>query len=303
MKITVTGATGLIGRRVVARLLERGDAVTVLSRDLDKARQALGDVETHEWNAEAEPAPSGALLGRDGVVHLGGEPVAQRWTTKSKQAISDSRELGTRNLVAGLRGTDPRPHVLVSASGVGYYGPHGDEPVDESTAAGDDFLAQVSVAWEREAQAAEELGVRVVRIRTGVVLAKDGGALAKMLPPFKAGVGGPVAGGKQYMPWIHLEDEVSLILAALDNDTWSGPFNAAAPEPVTNRELSKTLGKVLRRPAFAPVPSLAIKALYGEMAEVVTTGQRAVPAKALASGFEFAHTDLEAALRDVLGKP
>jgi len=302
MKITVTGATGLIGRRVVARLLERGDAVTVLSRDLDKARQALGDVETHVWNAESDPAPSGALLGRDGVVHLAGEPVAQRWTTKNKQAISDSRELGTRNLVAGLRGTDPRPGVLVSASAVGYYGPRGDEPVDESATAGDDFLAQVSVAWEREAQAAAELGLRVVNIRTGVILAEDGGALAKMLPPFKAGVGGPVAGGKQYIPWIHLDDEVSLILAALDNDDWSGPFNAAAPEPVTNRELSKTLGKVLRRPAFAPVPALAVKALYGEMAEVVTTGQRAVPAKALASGFEFQHTGLEAALRDVLGR-
>jgi uncharacterized protein (TIGR01777 family) len=304
MKVTVTGATGLIGRALVARLLERGDSVTVLSRSTDKARKALGDdVEAHAWDLMSEPAPSEALLGRDGVVHLAGEPVAQRWTKEHKQAIHDSRETGTRNLVAGLRATDPRPKVLVSASGIGYYGPRGDEQVDEETPAGTDFLAQVTLDWEREAQAADELGVRVVRMRTGIVLSDDGGALASMLPPFKAGVGGPIAGGKQYMPWIHIDDEVGLILAALDNDEWWGPVNGAAPNAVTNKVFSKTLGRVLRRPAFAPVPALAIKALYGEMAEVVTTGQNAIPALAYGHGFEFKYTELEPALRDVLGKP
>jgi uncharacterized protein (TIGR01777 family) len=300
MKVTITGATGLLGRRLVSALKERGDEVTVLSRNPDRARESLG-VEAHAWDPLAGPAPAEALSGRDAVVHLAGENVAQRWTSKSKRAIRESRETGTRNLVAGMRTADPRPGVLVSSSAVGYYGKHGDEVVDESTPAGDGFLAEVCIAWEREARAAEELGMRVVTIRTGVVLDADGGALGKMLTPFKLGAGGPVAGGDQYMPWIHAEDVAGIYLAALDGDDWRGPVNAGAPEPVTNREFSRALGRALHRPAVAPIPGFALRVLYGDMAEIVTEGQRAVPKRALELGYEFRHPDLDAALRDAVG--
>jgi uncharacterized protein (TIGR01777 family) len=234
------------------------------------------------------------------VIHLAGEPVAQRWNAKVKAAILESRELGTRNLVAGIAASEPKPATLVSSSAVGYYGKHGDERVPESSPAGDDFLADVCVRWEREADLAEGLGLRVVKIRTGVVLDATGGALKTMLPPFKAGVGGPVAGGRQYMPWIHVDDIVGLYLKALDDPSWSGAYNGAAPEPVTNKDFSKALGKALHRPSFAPVPALAIKALYGEMAEVVTEGQRAVPERPLAGGYAFRHAALQPALEDAL---
>jgi hypothetical protein len=234
------------------------------------------------------------------VIHLAGEPVAQRWNAESKREILDSREIGTRNLVAGIAAADPRPRILLSSSAVGYYGKHGDEVIDEQSAPGSDFLADVCVAWEREAKVAEELGLRVVMVRTGVVLDADGGALKTMLPPFKAGVGGPVAGGKQYMPWIHADDIVGLYLAALDNEQWSGPINGTAPNPVTNTEFSKALGRALHRPSLFPVPAFVIRARYGEMAEIVTEGQRAVPAAALANGYEFAEPELDAALVSVL---
>ncbi|ADB51284.1 TIGR01777 family oxidoreductase [Conexibacter woesei] len=301
MRVTVTGATGLIGPRLVAALQRRGDEVTVLSRSPERARAALGgSVDAVAWDPLADPAPAAALAGRDGVVHLAGEPVAQRWSDEAKERIRSSRERGTANLVAGLRAAEPRPVVLVSASAVGYYGAHGDEEVDEDTPAGADFLAQVCAAWEREAAAAEQLGVRVVRLRTGVVLDPDGGALAKMLPPFKLGAGGPVAGGRQYMPWIHRDDLVGLYLAALGDGDWHGPFNATAPAPVTNAEFSKELGRALHRPAVAPVPRVALKLLYGEMESIVTTGQRAVPRRALAHGHAFAHPQLAEALRSAL---
>jgi uncharacterized protein (TIGR01777 family) len=302
MRVTVTGATGLIGTKLVAALTERGDAVTVLSRDPAAARDKLGHVvEAVAWDPGAGPAPSEALAGRDGVVHLAGEPVAQRWTDEAKARIRDSRETGTRNLVAGLREAEPRPGVLVSASAVGYYGPHGDELVDETTPPGSDFLAGVCVAWEREAEAAERLGARVARVRTGIVLDPDGGALAKMLPPFKLGAGGPVAGGRQWMPWIHADDLVGLYLAALDGgERWSGALNGSAPGPVRNAEFSKALGRALHRPAVAPVPRLALKLLYGDMEMIVTTGQRAVPAKPLELGYAYRHPELDEALRAAL---
>ena len=300
MRITVTGATGLLGRRLVAALRERGDGVTVLSRDPARARGALG-VDAVAWDPLGEPAPAAALAGRDAVVHLAGEPVAQRWSRDAKQAIRASRELGTRNLVAGIADTERPPAVLVASSAVGYYGKHGDERVTEATAAGSDFLAEVCVAWEREAQRAAEQGLRVVNLRTGVVLDATGGALRTMLPPFKAGIGGPVAGGRQYLPWIHAQDVVRMYLAALDDERWDGPANATAPEPVTNREFSRALGKALHRPAIAPVPALALRLLYGEMAEIVTEGQRAVPAAALEHGFSFEHPDLDEALASALG--
>ncbi len=300
MNITITGATGLIGTKLVAALDARGDTVTVLSRNPAKAKAALG-VDAVAWDSTAGPAPAGALSGRDAVVHLAGEPVAQRWSAKAKGTILASREQGTRNLVAGIAAAEPKPGVLVSSSAVGYYGPHGDERVPESAPAGNDFLAGVCVRWEREADLAAGLGLRVVKIRTGVVLDAAGGALKTMLPAFKAGIGGPVAGGGQYVPWIHVDDIVGLYLKALDDPRWSGAYNGAAPEPATNREFSTALGKALHRPSVAPVPAFAVKLLFGEMAEVVTRGQRAVPERPLAGGYAFTRPDLHLALQSALG--
>lgn len=297
MRVTVTGATGELGSAVVDALTARGDEVTVLSRDAERARSALGDVEAHTWSPAEEPAPVAALDGRDGVIHLLGEPVAQRWSDDAKRRIRESRVAGTRNLVAGLREAEERPGVLVSQSASGYYGPRGDERVGESEPPGDDFLAEVVVAWEAEAERASDLGMRVVTTRTGVVLSEGAGALEKMLPPFKLGVGGPVAGGDQYVPWIHEDDVVGALLHCLDTDAARGPVNLTAPEPVTNKELSKALGRVLRRPAVAPVPGFAVKALYGEMATIVTTGVRAVPERLTELGYDFRRPDLDDALR------
>ena len=303
MRVTVTGATGLIGPRIVEALQERGDEVTVLTRDPQKARQRLGEVEAIAWaDPAATPAPAEAIAGRDAVIHLAGEPVAQRWNAQVKERIRSSREAGTRNLVAAIEAASPRPRALISSSAVGYYGKRGDERLPESAPAGDDFLAEVCVAWEREAARAAELGLRLVVVRTGIVLAAQGGALEKMLPFFKLGVGGPVAGGRQYMPWIHLDDLVGLYLAALDEESWSGPVNGAAPEPATNRVFSKVLGRVLKRPAFAPVPRLGVQLLYGQMAEIVAAGQRAVPERPLELGYRFRHPELEPALRDALSR-
>jgi uncharacterized protein (TIGR01777 family) len=305
LRVTVTGATGLIGRRLVAALLDRGAQVTVLSRDPARARAKLGDVDGIRWDLMSEPAPPGALAGRAAVVHLAGEPVAQRWSEKAKRAIRESRVSGTRNLIEGLAlversATGGRPRTLISSSAIGYYGPHGAEPLDEDAAPGSDFLAQVCAGWEAEAARASELGVRVVQVRTGVVLDSGGGALAKMLPPFRLGLGGPVAGGRQYMSWIHADDVIGIMLAALEDDRWSGPVNATAPEPVCNRDFSRALGAALRRPSLCPVPGLALRLLYGEMAEIVTTGARAVPAKALVLGYQFGHPQLREALRSAL---
>jgi uncharacterized protein len=321
MRVTVTGATGLVGRTFVARLRARGAEVTVLSRDPERALASLRDaqgqtsgaIQAFDWNPLSEPAPAEALAGRDAVVHLAGENVAQRWTAEAKHAIYDSRARGTDNLIEGLRAVaedgagvtgvasgGTLPPVLVSSSAIGYYGPHGTEPLDEEAPAGTDFLAGVCVAWEAAAQAATELGLRVVQVRTGVVLDRQGGALAKMLLPFRLGIGGPVAGGAQYMSWIHRDDLVGMMLSALEDASWSGPVNATAPEPVTNREFSKVLGGVLHRPSLLPVPGIALRALYGDMAEIVTTGARVMPAKPLMLGYRFEHPKLEPALKDAL---
>jgi uncharacterized protein (TIGR01777 family) len=302
MNVTLTGATGLIGTKLVRALRDHGDTVTVLSRSPEKAQARLG-VEAVAWDPLAGPAPVMALRGRDAVIHLAGEPVAQRWNDEVKRRILESREVGTRNLVAGLAAAGEQgPKALVSASAVGYYGKHGDEPVPESTPPGDDFLARVCVTWEREADAAADGPghPRVVKIRTGVVLDAGGGALKTMLPPFKLGVGGPVAGGNQYLPWIHVDDLVSLYLHAATDASWSGAYNGAAPEPVTNKAFSKALGRALHRPAVAPVPAFAIRLLYGDMAEIITEGQRAVPEHALADGFTYKYADLAEALADAL---
>jgi uncharacterized protein len=298
-RVALTGATGLIGRRLVQRLRARGDDVLVLARDPDRARSDLG-VQAEHWDLTSGAAPAAALAGRDAVVHLAGTPVARRWSAAVKRAIRASRVAGSANLVAGLRDADPRPRTLVSASAVGYYGARGPEPVDETAGAGEDFLAEVCAAWEREAGAASALGLRVALMRTGVVLSREGGALKTMLPPFRAGLGGPVAGGAQYVPWIHIDDVVSLYLAALDDERYSGPLNATAPAPATNRDFSKALGRALHRPALAPVPALALKLLYGEMAQIVTTGVNARPARALELGHRFEHPELDEALRAAL---
>lgn len=302
MKVAITGATGLIGPAVIAELRRRGPAeITVLSRDPRRAAAALGDdVQAVGWSALNEPAPAVALAGADAVVHLAGEPVAQRWSARAKQAIQESRVTGTRNLLAGLRAAQPRPRVLVSSSAIGIYGARHEEPIDEEAALGHDFLAQTCIAWEQEARRAGELGVRVVCMRTGVVLDAHGGALAKMLPPFRMGVGGPVAGGRQYVSWIHLDDLAAMVLTAIEQESWSGPVNATAPQPVTNAELSHALGRALHRPAFAPVPGAALRLLYGEMAQIITTGQRVLPAKALVQGYRFRHPQLDEALQAAL---
>ncbi|HEV7529846.1 MAG TPA: TIGR01777 family oxidoreductase [Solirubrobacteraceae bacterium] len=306
-RVTVTGATGLIGPRLIAALQRGGTQVTVLSRDSARAQQRLGaaglePVEAFDWDLMSEPAPAQALQGRDAVVHLAGENIAQRWSAEAKRAIRASRITGTRNLLAGLEQADARPAALVSSSGVGYYGAHGEEPLDEDAAPGADFLARICVDWEQEASNASALGMRVVLVRTGVVLDSDGGALEKMLPPFRLGVGGPVAGGRQYISWVHLDDLVGVIVAAVTDERWSGPVNATAPEPVSNRDFSRALGRALKRPALLPVPGAALSLLYGEMAEIVTKGARVVPAKALVLGYEFAHAELGEALASALGR-
>jgi uncharacterized protein len=304
MRVVITGATGTIGAALASALHGRGDSVVALSRDADRGRQTLGpDAEVHAWpDPLGTPAPTAALRGADAVVHLLGEPVAQRWTDGSKRRIRESRVLATRNLVSALNGLtdDQRPDVLVSQSATGYYGTRGDEPLDESAPAGSDFLAEVVIAWEYEAHQADA-NLRVALTRTGVVLSPSGGALAKMLPFFKLGIGGPVAGGHQYVPWIHLDDVVGALLCAVDNAAASGPVNVTAPNPATNAQLSTALGRVLHRPAVLPVPGFALQLLYGEMAEMVTTGQRARPAELQQLGYQFAHPELEEALRDVLG--
>jgi uncharacterized protein len=303
MRVVVSGATGLIGSALVRALRERGDEPVALARDAVAAQRRLGEgVEVQAWaTPEQEPPPAAALAGAGGVVHLLGEPIDQRWTSAAKRRIRDSRVRST-TLLAGALVALPegeRPPVLVSQSATGYYGARGNETVDEDAPAGEDFLASVVAEWEQAARRAEP-SLRVVRTRTGVVLAADGGALAKMLPFFRLGIGGPVAGGRQYVPWIHLDDVVGGLLRCLDDERLSGAVNLTAPQPVTNAELSRALGRVLRRPAILPVPGFALKLLYGEMAQVVLEGSRVVPARLEAAGHAFAHPQLEPALRAAL---
>ena len=302
-RVVVTGATGTIGSALCNALLARGDEVIAVSRDAERARAALGDrVKAFTWALPTrEPPPPEALAGADAVVHLLGEPLDQRWTERARTEIRDSRVRGTRSLVQALERlpADARPSVLVSQSATGFYGPSDDRELDERADAGGDFLAGVVRAWEAEASAAASM-LRVAQTRTGVVLSTRGGAIARMLPFFRLGVGGPVAGGHQYLSWIHLDDVVGGLLFAIEDSRVSGPVNLTSPEPVTNAEFSRALGSVLHRPAVLPVPAPALRLLYGEMAEVVTTGQRVVPRRLRELGFEFRYPALEPALRDVL---
>jgi len=299
MKVTVSGATGRVGRHLVAALKARGDDVVALSRDPDKAGEQLG-VKAYAWDLKNEAVPKEALLGRDAVVHLAGEDVGQRWNKEIKAEILDSREKGTRNMVHSIFETKPRPKTFVCASAAGYYGDRGSEVVGEAEPPGSDWLSEVCARWERQAETAK-VGTRLVIVRTGIVLDADGGALAKMLPPFKAGVGGPIGSGKQYMPWIHLDDLIGIYLAAIDNQDFHGPINASAPEPATNKDFAKALGHAIKRPALAPVPGIAIKAMYGEMSQIVLKGVRMMPGRAAELGYEFQHPDLGEALRSTLG--
>ena len=298
MKALVTGGTGFIGRRLLSRL----DHPILLSRDQERAQRSVGDRcgRVLGWDPLDGPPPAEAFDGVDAVFHLAGESVAEgRWTAAQKQRIRDSRVIGTRHLVEGIVKAEPRPRVLVSASAVGYYGDRGDEELTETAPPADDFLAEVCIAWEKEALAAEEAGVRVALARTGIVLG-DGGALAKMLTPFRLGAGGPLGNGKQWMPWIHVADMARLYLHAATTESIRGPMNAVAPNPVRNSEFTKALGRTLHRPAFMPAPYLGLRLLFGEFAKVLFASQRVLPKVALDTGFEFEYPEIAAALQAIL---
>lgn len=298
--VLVSGASGLVGRSLVALLQTQGHTVRTLVR---RAVQGAGEF---TWNPAAGTMDAAALAGVDAVVHLGGENVAGgRWTSARKAAILASRVEGTRTLAAGIAAmrADERPEVLVSAAAVGFYGDRGEERVGETAGLGSGFLAEVCAAWEGELAAVEHLGVRTAALRTGVVLSPAGGALAKMLPTMRAGAGGRLGSGRQWMSWITPDDLCAMYLRALTDPAWRGAFNAVAPEPVTNAELTATLARVLRRPAFLAVPAAALKLIFGQMArETVLASTRAVPVRAAEAGFVWRHVNLESALRHVLGR-
>lgn len=297
MKITISGASGLIGRRLMKSLIADGHSLNVLSRHA--GTNMPGGVRVFVWDPPKGEPPADSLRDSDAVIHLAGEPVAQRWSAEVKQRIRESRVAGTRNLVQALSKLSSRPSVLISGSAVGYYGSRGDETLTESSPAGSGYLAEVCVAWEKEAAAAEALGMRVVEVRTGVVLDPRGGALQRMLPPFRMGVGGKLAGGGQWMPWIHAHDLAGLIQYALDHPL-KGPVNGAAPYPVINADFTKALAAAVKRPAIFPVPGFALKVLFGEMAEVLLASQRVLPKQAEAAGFPFKFAQLGPALADLL---
>jgi uncharacterized protein (TIGR01777 family) len=288
MRVAVTGATGTIGSEVVRQLRERGDEAVAVSRD-----PASAGIEAVGWDGLD-------LSGFDGVINLAGSPIDQRWTDEGKTRIRESRLDSTQRVVDALRTADPRPRVLVSQSAEGYY-PRSNALVAEDSPPGSGFLSEVVQEWEAEARKAEVLGVRVVTARTGVVLSRAGGALPKMLTPFKLGVGGPVAGGSQPFPWIHVRDSAGALIFLLDNEAATGAVNVVAPDKQTNKTFTKTLGKVIKRPTVFPVPSFAIKMLYGEMGSTVTEGSNPDPGKLEQLGYRYEHPRLEDALRSELG--
>ena len=302
MKVLVTGASGLIGAALCDSLLGRGDDVVGLTRDPGKARGKRPVIDWHRWDPTLERPDAAAFEGVEAVVNLVGEKIDQRWTEAAKKKIIESRRVGTHNLVQAIAGLERRPAVLINQSAVGYYGNRGDEVIDESAGPGEEsFDSEVVVAWETAAHEVEATGLRLVVLRTGQVLDSRGGMLGELLPPFKLGVGGPIAGGAQYLSWIHIDDEVGMILWALDDARVSGTFNATAPEPATNRDFSKALGRALGRPAVVPVPGFVLDLKFGsEFGAVLKGGQRVVPKRALELGYEFQHPDLDGALEDLL---
>lgn len=293
MKIVLAGATGFLGTPLTAALQQAGHELVVLSR-----RRATIRVRTVEWNPDGTAGVwAREVDGADAVINLAGESIARRWTAAQKERIVSSRVLATRSLAAAIRSAERPPAVLVNGSAVGIYGPRGDEIVTEDTPAGSDFLARVCTAWETEAAGAASDRVRVVMVRTGLVLARDGGALPPMLRPFWFGVGGPLGTGRQYSPWIHRHDWVALVLFALTTPSLSGPVNATAPHPVTNAEFATALGRAIQRPAFIRTPAFALRLMLGEMADgLLLSGQRAVPAKAERLGYRFTFKNLPSAL-------
>jgi len=298
VNITLTGATGFVGRQLVSRLLAAGHAVHILGRALRKGTPS--SVRFSVWDAEESDPPEESLFTADAVVNLAGEPVGQRWTPAVKSRILSSRLQGTTRLVRALAGFARRPAVLVSASAIGIYGSRGEEEITESSAPGTGFLTEVCTQWERAADLAEALNVRVVKLRMGVVLGPEGGALARMLPAFRWGLGGAIGNGQQWMSWIHVEDLLDLIVFAIQQGGLRGPVNAVSPHPVINADFARALASVLRRPAVCPVPESLVRLLFGEGAEVALGSQRVLPRAATAAGFEFRFPELEPALRNLL---
>jgi uncharacterized protein len=301
LKVLVTGASGTIGQALCDALFARGDDVVGLTRDTGRAREDNPRVEWRKWESTLERPDPAAFEGVDGVVHLLGERIDQRWTEEAKERIMESRRQGTHNLVQTIAALQQPPKVLVSQSAVGYYGDRGAAIVDEESERGEGFTAQLPVDWEAAEREVEQLGLRLVIFRTAPILSKRSGLIKQLRLPFALGLGGPIAGGEQFLPWIHLDDEVALILWALDNDQVSGVINASAPNPVTNREFSKALGRALHRPAVIPVPKLAVTAMRGrELADAVAGGARVIPRRALDLGFEFRHPEIDEALESAL---
>jgi uncharacterized protein (TIGR01777 family) len=301
MRVTISGATGLIGSALARRLLERGDDVVALGRDRARVAARLPGARALSWDPMAGPPPAEAVDGVDAVVHLAGEAVAdRRWSEGQKRRILESRVIGTRNLVAGLRAAGSPPPVLVSGSAIGYYGDRADERLDEQSRPGDDFLAGVVRDWEAETVDAGRLGIRVALARTGIVLARDGGALPKLALPFRLFAGGPLGSGRQWMSWIHLDDEVGLLAHAVDHAEVGGPINLVAPEPARNAEMARAIGRALGRPSLMPAPALALRLALGERVDVLLASQRVRPAAAEASGYAFRYPDLQPALDDLL---
>jgi len=301
MKVLVTGASGLIGSALCDALLARGDEVVGLTRDPERARSSKPKIAWHAWEPTLERPSAAAFEGIDGVVNLVGEKINQRWSEEAKQRIMETRRTGTRNLVQAIAALERRPRVLVNQSAIGYYGDRGEAIVGETEGPGEGFDTEVVAAWEQAAGEVEGSGVRLVILRTGHVLDAGGGLLGELLTPFKLGVGGPLAGGAQYLSWIHIDDEVGITLWALDNESVSGVLNATAPNPATNRDFSKALGRALGRPAVTPVPGFVLDLKFGrEFGAVLRGGQRVVPHRALDLGYEFSHPDLDQALKDLL---
>lgn len=303
MRIVITGGSGFIGRRLVARLLEQGDQVLVLTRRLEQARRILGEspnLKLLPYDPYQPQAWAAALEGYEGIVNLAGEPLASsRWTETKKKEIRRSRVETTQALVQALASLNQKPQVMISSSAVGYYGSHPEgDPLTETDPPAQDFLAEVCQAWEAAARPVEELGIRLAILRTGIVLGPDGGALGQMLAPFQFFIGGTIGSGKQWLSWIHREDWVSLVCFLLEQG--SGVFNATAPNPVQMEEFCRTLGQVLGRPSWLPVPELALELLLGEAAQVVLTGQKVIPQAALQMGFTFQYPQLKEALRQIL---
>jgi len=297
MKLVITGATGFIGSALCSRLLERGDNLTLLTRHAPNNGGTAAKSWSH-WTPGMAGEWETVFDGADGVINLAGEPIAaKRWTESQKRRIHSSRIDATRSVVEAIAKAKRKPAFLINGSAVGYYGPRGDEVITEEAQPGADFLASVCREWEEEAQRAEPMGVRVVRLRTGVVLGPQGGALAKMALPFKFFIGGPLGSGRQWMSWIHLEDEVGLILYLMETRQTVGAVNATAPNPATMSDFCRTLGKVMHRPSWAPVPAIALRLMLGEMADMLLTGQRAIPAAAQKLGYQFRYANLYDALR------